>query len=378
MRGLLPVMRVNYNVFDLIKAIFITNNKNFYRKQLSDYICKFFHVNDVVLTSSGRNGIFLLLKNLPQNKVIIPAYTCGVVVEAAMLANKTIIYSHVTPNSINTNFDDVEIDEDSIIIATHQYGNPCSIKQLANRSKLAKAILIEDCAGALGSRVDGVLVGTFGDYGVFSFSASKTVQSPTKGGFIVAKEDNNLQALKKINTNYECCIKDKIRILCKGVGFCLNNNSFFCRFFTKFTNHGNTNDNYTNDPSYHYGFYEWQAYVVLKQFEMIEGIIDQRQQMALLYKKELHQTNIKMVDFDKNAVLIRFPILTDKKNEIRRKAFEAGIQLGGGYDKVYCSDEKEFEDDRAICKRIIYLPMGYRYSVKEQKRVIDFINNISL
>lgn len=377
MNKLISVMRVNYTLSDIFRAFFIFDKNTRYRERLVDHICNYFKVSDAVLTSSCRNAIFLLLKSMELRKVIVPAYTCGVVVEAAMLAEKEIVYAHVDSNTLNADFSDVEISNDCIVIVTHQYGNPCSIKTIVERCKRAGAVVIEDCAGSLGTKVDGQLTGTFGDYGVFSFSASKTLQSPTKGGFIITKNESALTALKAVNDNYPYNWKVKIKTLLKGIGFCLNNSPFWCKIISKIRRGIDGNGDYTKDSSYNNSFHEWQAYVVLKQFKKMEGILSRRREMARMYRESIKNRIVNTFDFDENAIQIRYPLLIQDKGIVIKRAYEQGIQLSGGYDKVYFPDTQEFSVEQSIVRDIVYLPFGSRFSEKEQKKVIDFINNLN-
>lgn len=376
MNKLIPVIRVNYTLLDILRALFISNKGAHYRERLVRQICELFQVKDAVLTSSGRNSIYLLLKSINRHKVVIPAYTCGVVVEAAILAKKEIVYAHINPSTLNADFSDVAIDNDCVVIATHQYGNPCPIKIIVERCKEAGAVVIEDCAGSLGTRVDGQLTGTFGDYGIFSFSASKTLHSPTKGGFIIAKNELNLAEVKALSNNYPYNWKTKVKTLLKGVGFCLNNNAFFCKLINSVRTNSDEEVNYANDPSYRFGFHEWQAYVVSKQFERFESIIERRKEMARKYRESLHDGAVKLFIIDENTVPIRFPLLIQDKEKVRRRASDLGIQLGGGYDKVYCPNSRDFELEQAIVRDIVYLPFGNKFSNKEQRKVLDFINSL--
>ena len=376
MKKLIPVMRVNYTLFDILRAFFISNKNVQYRERLCNQISKYFGVGEVILTSSGRNAIYLLLKSLKQKKVIIPSYTCGVVVEAAMLAQKDIIYAHVNPKTLNADFNDVEIDADCIVIATHQYGNPCPIIAIVDRCKSVGALVIEDCAGSLGTCVNGKLTGTFGDYGVFSFSASKTFQSPTKGGFVIACNGADLTAVKEYSKLYADNLKDKFKTLIKSIGFCLNNNVFFCRLITIARRGGESVSSYTDDPSYSRGFYEWQAFVVSKQFDRIDGVLNNRIKMAKEYKEAIELNGIQTFDFDEEAVQIRFPVLLKNKEKVRAAAVKYGIQLGGGYEKVYCPDNSDFDNEHTIIRDIAYLPFGNAYNKKEIDKVIHFMAEI--
>ena len=177
MIGTIPVMRVNYTIPQLIRSFFVSEHSTRYRERLKEMIRIFFEVDNVVLTSSARCAIYMIVHSLPQKKVIVPAYTCEVVVEAIKLAEKQVVFAPVDISSLNIRAYP-EIDSDTIVVATHQYGNPSDIRDLVKKCREVGAIVIEDCAGSLGGRIDGKLTGTMGDYGVFSFSASKTELFP--------------------------------------------------------------------------------------------------------------------------------------------------------------------------------------------------------
>lgn len=78
------------------------------------------------------------------------------------------------------------------VIATHLYGVPCRIEEIAGISKAHGAALIEDCAHCYGASVGTRKVGTFGDAGCFSFETSKVIN--TMGGGMVAVQDTSLGA----------------------------------------------------------------------------------------------------------------------------------------------------------------------------------------
>lgn len=167
--SLIPRAKVNYSFNILFRSLFVRENKNRYSKELKALLCAYFHVSDLLLTSSGRNSLYLLLNYLPQPKVVIPSYTCKVVSEAAALAGKQIIYVDVAREDCNMTSESLGkiLDSETIVIATHQYGNPCAIKEIQSLCASVGAVLIEDCAGSLGTTVDGILTGLYGDYAFF-------------------------------------------------------------------------------------------------------------------------------------------------------------------------------------------------------------------
>ena len=55
------------------------------------------------------------------------------------------------------------------IIAVHLYGNPSKMNEIKAIIKNKNIKIIEDCAQAHGSKINGKHVGNFGDFGTFSF-----------------------------------------------------------------------------------------------------------------------------------------------------------------------------------------------------------------
>ena len=54
------------------------------------------------------------------------------------------------------------------VIATHLLGIPCNIEEIKATLPQSDVLLIEDAAAAMGAKIGGQLVGTFGDAAVIS------------------------------------------------------------------------------------------------------------------------------------------------------------------------------------------------------------------
>ena len=50
--------------------------------------------------------------------------------------------------------------------------------------------LVEDCAQAMDCRIDGQHVGTFGDFGCYSFHSAKTMTTLGEGGMLTVQDDD--------------------------------------------------------------------------------------------------------------------------------------------------------------------------------------------
>jgi len=79
----IPRTKVNYRLLDLVAAIFIRERGYELRKHLVSRLSELFSTPHILLTASGRSALYVVLSCLPQQKLLIPAYTCKAVVEAA-------------------------------------------------------------------------------------------------------------------------------------------------------------------------------------------------------------------------------------------------------------------------------------------------------
>jgi len=99
----------------------------------------------------------------------------------------------VDPKTFNSGPEHIEkkiTDKTGAVLATHLFGQPCPIQQIAELARQRNFRLLEDCAHACGVRVDGKQVGTFGDIGVFSFAEGKNM--PCFGGGAIATSNDDI------------------------------------------------------------------------------------------------------------------------------------------------------------------------------------------
>lgn len=75
------------------------------------------------------------------------------------------------------------------IIFVHLYGMPGKIQEVKAISEKYEIPLIEDAAEALGSKLDGKPLGTFGDFGVYSFNGNKIITTSGGGALVSENKD---------------------------------------------------------------------------------------------------------------------------------------------------------------------------------------------
>lgn len=154
--------------------------------------------------SNGSVALHLALLALdigPGDEVIVPSFTYVASVNAIRYVGATPVFVDIEPQSWQmdcTGIEDKISENTKAIMAVHIYGHPCdmySAKRIAEKHGL---YLIEDCAEAFGSKIDGIHVGNFSDIATYSFFGNKTITTG-EGGMVVSKNgelDRRIRHLK--------------------------------------------------------------------------------------------------------------------------------------------------------------------------------------
>lgn len=85
------------------------------------------------------------------------------------------------------------------LILTHLYGNASKMDEILEICKENNIILIEDAAEALGSFYKGKALGTFGEFGVYSFNGNKIITT-SGGGMLVGKDKQKIEKARFYST----------------------------------------------------------------------------------------------------------------------------------------------------------------------------------
>ncbi len=159
------------------------------RQLLETDICRQLATPHAVCVPQDRVGIYLAIRALvtPGRKVILSPYTLSDVVNMVLCAGAIPVFADIDRKTCNIDAAAVERlidDQTDAVLVTHLHGLVCDMpafRVLCDRHKLR---LIEDCAQAFGTDLNGSAVGTFGDAGIFSFGLYKNVNS-FLGGMLV-------------------------------------------------------------------------------------------------------------------------------------------------------------------------------------------------
>ena len=136
----------------------------------------------------------------PGDEVITTPLTFCASVNAILHAGAQPVLADVDPSTFN--IDPVRVEAQitkrtKAILPVHFAGRPCDMDRLGMLAKKHGLLLIEDCAHAIETTYKGKHVGTFGEFGCFSFYVTKNVATGEGGMVLTPREDaaNRLKIL---------------------------------------------------------------------------------------------------------------------------------------------------------------------------------------
>lgn len=125
----------------------------------------------------------------PGDEVITTPMTFCATVNAIIHAGLTPVLADIDP--VTQNIDPAKVEEKitprtRAILPVHFAGLPCDMDALLDIASRHDLALIEDCAHAVEAEYKGQPVGTFGDFGCFSFYVTKNMTTG-EGGMVLAR-----------------------------------------------------------------------------------------------------------------------------------------------------------------------------------------------
>ena len=209
-KNIFPLLEKGFTSLDILKGIEVLLSRkitmsNITRKFENEF-GKFIGSKYAMMVNSGSSAnllaAFALINPLKKNRLkkgdefIIPSLCWSTSLWPMVQAG-------LKPNFIDVDLKSFCMDENLLsqkkykkckaIMNLHILGNCSNIKKITNFAKKNKIYLIEDTCEALGSKFASKYLGTYGDFGTYSFYYSHQITSG-EGGMIVCKnkEDYNL------------------------------------------------------------------------------------------------------------------------------------------------------------------------------------------
>jgi len=163
-----------------------------------------FQVKNCVTIGNATSGLFLALKAKgigPGDEVITPAWSWISTSEVVTLAGATPVFVDVDPKYFTTTAKQVKervTAKTKAVILVHLYGQVAEANAIAALCRKNDLYLIEDCSQAHLSMEQGVVAGTIGDCGVFSFYPSKNLGAYGDAGAVITNQDALAEKIRRL------------------------------------------------------------------------------------------------------------------------------------------------------------------------------------
>lgn len=289
----------------------------------------------------------------PGDEVIVPSLTYIASVNAIRYVGATPVFCDSLPDTWQMDPDDVERHigpRTRAVMAVHLYGGSCDMQRLQTLCAHYQLKLVEDCAEAIGTRLHGKHVGTFGDIATFSFFGNKTLTTG-EGGMVVCRD-------KKLDGH--------LRHL-RGQGLAENRE-------------------YWHDiVGYNYRMTNICAAIGLAQLERIEDILNCKVELARRYRNLLADSPLIFQgtrDKEQSSywmVTVLVPNSGDR-DPLRTELVSAGIETRPIFHPVhtmpmYRRDDVNLPVAEDLASRGINLPSWHRLSASDLNMICSVLRN---
>ena len=350
--------KFNELVADILDRKWLTNAGEYVTK-FEEELARRSQVKHCIAMCNATIGLEIAIRALElKGEVIIPSFTFIATAHALQWQGIKPVFCDIDPltHSIDPRRVEELITEDtSAIIGVHLWGRPCDIESLSEIATRRGLKLIFDSAHAFGCSYRGRMIGGFGDAEVFSFHATKFLNS-LEGGAVVTNDDELAQRMR----------------LMKNFGF---------------TNYDRIDYIGTNGK-----MNEISAAMGLTNLDSLDDFIEVNRINHRLYEDELaglkgvgvtkyddnERTNYQYVvlEIDElDAAVSRDHLLKilHAENVLARRYFYPGCHRMEPYATLYPDAHKHLPETERLAARVLTLPTGQAVSPDDIRIVCDLI-----
>lgn len=323
-------------------------------REFEGRLSKFLDSPYVMTTTSGSTALLVASMNLnlgSNDEVIVPNRTFHATAHAAMFAGAKIVLADCENESPIVDCEEIErkITEDTkAIYVVHLNGRAAKMDPIMKLAHQYNLKVIEDAAQAFGACYKGKALGTFGDFGCFSFGMTKLLATG-QGGVITCKTEQD----------YNRC--------------------------TRFISHGvkNTEEDSFEQFGFNFRYSDLHASIGLKQLDRFESKKSHVTCLYEIYEKNLrnsHSVQIIPVDIKKGELPLWMEVCSPFRDKLRdflasqsidTRKFLPSLQYSP-YINVLGGDN--FPNSQRFHSQGVFLPFGPDISPESVEQVCQAIN----
>lgn len=343
---------------DIWEKKWITNNGS-YHKELEEALCDYLKVPYISLFTNGTLPLITALQALRiTGEVITTPYSFVATTHALWWNGIKPVFVDINPYTGNLDPNKIEAaitPQTTAIMPVHVYGRPCQTKEIQDIADKYGLKVIYDAAHAFGVDVDGKSILNEGDMSTLSFHATK-VYNTVEGGALVM---HDAQTKQRIDYLKNFGFANEVEVVAPGINSKMD---------------------------------EIRAAYGLLNLKQVDQAIEARHQIAIQYRKALH--DVKGISFWEDTPSVRhnysyFPIFVDaeeygmtrdelyykmkKHNIYGRRYFYPLISTFSTYRGLDSASRNNLPNAYKLSECVICLPMHHLLSENDTMRVIDVI-----
>lgn len=132
------------------------------------------------------------------DEVIVPAITFISTVIPLLRVGAKVVFADLDPETLLMTPENIRekiTEKTKAIYVVHMYGLPADMDPIMDLAREHDLKVVEDCAHSLGAEYNGKKIGTFGDFGCFSFHTVKNVTTLGEGGMLITNSDEHAESV---------------------------------------------------------------------------------------------------------------------------------------------------------------------------------------
>lgn len=180
-----------------------------FTKKCNEWFVENTHTSKALLTTSCTHALemaALLCDIQPGDEVIMPSYTFVSTANAFVLRGAKIVFVDIRPDTMNIDEKLIEAaitDKTKAIVPVHYAGVACEMDTILDIAERYNLKVVEDAAQGVHSFYKGKALGTFGDFGCYSFHETKNYSMGEGGALLIRnpQEGENAEIIREKGTN---------------------------------------------------------------------------------------------------------------------------------------------------------------------------------
>ncbi|MEL4014805.1 DegT/DnrJ/EryC1/StrS family aminotransferase [Dryocola clanedunensis] len=348
---------------EIIEAITRVVDSGWYimGKELSDFenaFASYCGVRHCIGVANGLDALVLVLRAWKEmgllndgDEVIVPSNTYIASILAISENNLIPILVEPDPTTFNISLKNIKKSVGSktkAILPVHLYGAACEMDNIMSFAKDNNLLVLEDCAQAHGSMVQGKKVGSWGDAAGFSFYPGKNLGALGDAGAITTNNDELAEVL-----------------------LALRNYGSHKKYENKYKGTNSRLD-------------ELQAAILKIKLNSLDEDNKKRREIALKYLHNISNENVILPTLpsdESNHVWHLFVIRSHAREELQTYLLENNIQtlvhypIPPHHQKAYCEiKDLVFPVSELLHREVLSLPIDPTMTDKSVNFVIDILN----